>query len=209
MGFFFLQKERIFPGVHEIDAPISSPRIADKHFTDTRIFLIFVGPELHVLFFVFTPVTLSSKLLHAPLLFWNYSFEDLILSRIDFPDLNTSNRSLLCKDYTYNYTFQSIGNSSCTILFDNHYTHESSYTGDYSYSFQGSFVCQCSIGKFLEVLWEVLQGVLWEIRVLRGCSCSVNWGWSRGCSRGCSSLDHPQFPSAISLRLSGAPPGAP
>ena len=38
MGFF-LQKERIFPGVHKIDAPISGPRIADKNFTDTRIFL--------------------------------------------------------------------------------------------------------------------------------------------------------------------------
>ena len=37
---FFLQKERIFPGVHKIGAPISGPRIADKHFTDTkRIFL--------------------------------------------------------------------------------------------------------------------------------------------------------------------------
>ena len=37
--WFFLQKERIFPGVHKIDAPISGPRIADKNFTDTRIFL--------------------------------------------------------------------------------------------------------------------------------------------------------------------------
>ena len=36
---FFLQKERIFPGVHKIGAPISGPRIADKNFTDTRIFL--------------------------------------------------------------------------------------------------------------------------------------------------------------------------
>ena len=37
---FFLQNERIFPGVHKIDAPISGPRIADKNFTDTkRIFL--------------------------------------------------------------------------------------------------------------------------------------------------------------------------
>ena len=35
----FLQKERIFPGVHKIDAPISGPRIADENFTDTRIFL--------------------------------------------------------------------------------------------------------------------------------------------------------------------------
>ena len=35
------QKERIFPGVHKIDAPISGPRIADRNFTDTkRIFLI-------------------------------------------------------------------------------------------------------------------------------------------------------------------------
>ena len=36
---FFLRKERIFPGVHKIDAPISGPRIADNNFTDTRIFL--------------------------------------------------------------------------------------------------------------------------------------------------------------------------
>ena len=28
-------------GVHKIDAPISGPRIADKNFTDTRIFLNF------------------------------------------------------------------------------------------------------------------------------------------------------------------------
>ena len=32
-------KERIFPGVHKIGAPISGPRIADTNFTDTRIFL--------------------------------------------------------------------------------------------------------------------------------------------------------------------------
>ena len=37
----FLQKERIFPGVHKIDAPISGPRIADRNFTDTRIFLMY------------------------------------------------------------------------------------------------------------------------------------------------------------------------
>ena len=37
--WFFLQKERIFPGVHKIGAPISGPRIADTNFTDTRIFL--------------------------------------------------------------------------------------------------------------------------------------------------------------------------
>ena len=36
----FLQKERIFPGVHKIGAAISGPRIADTNFTDTRIFLI-------------------------------------------------------------------------------------------------------------------------------------------------------------------------
>ena len=36
----FLQKEGIFPGVHKIGAAISGPRIADKNFTDTRIFLI-------------------------------------------------------------------------------------------------------------------------------------------------------------------------
>ena len=35
----FLQKERIFPGVHKIGAALSGPRIADTNFTDTRIFL--------------------------------------------------------------------------------------------------------------------------------------------------------------------------
>ena len=30
----FLQKERKIPGAHKIGAPISGPRIADKHFTD-------------------------------------------------------------------------------------------------------------------------------------------------------------------------------
>ena len=39
MGFF-LQKERIFPGVHKIGAAISGPKLAGKNFTDTRIFLI-------------------------------------------------------------------------------------------------------------------------------------------------------------------------
>ena len=39
----FLQKERIFPGVHKIGAPISGPRIADTNFTDTRIFLSFTA----------------------------------------------------------------------------------------------------------------------------------------------------------------------
>ena len=37
----FLQKERIFPGVHKIGAAISGPRIADTNFTDTRIFLTY------------------------------------------------------------------------------------------------------------------------------------------------------------------------
>ena len=41
--WFFLQKERIFPGVHKIGAPISGPRIADTNFTDTRIFLILIN----------------------------------------------------------------------------------------------------------------------------------------------------------------------
>ena len=36
----FLEKERIFPGVHKIGAAISGPRIADNNLTDTRIFLI-------------------------------------------------------------------------------------------------------------------------------------------------------------------------
>ena len=40
--WFFLQKERIFPGVHKIGAPISGPRIADTNFTDTRIFLTII-----------------------------------------------------------------------------------------------------------------------------------------------------------------------
>ena len=35
----FLQKERIFPGAHQIGAAISGARIADKNLTDTRIFL--------------------------------------------------------------------------------------------------------------------------------------------------------------------------
>ena len=34
--WFFLQSGRIFPGVHKIGAAISSPRIADKNFTDTK-----------------------------------------------------------------------------------------------------------------------------------------------------------------------------
>ena len=38
MGFS-CRKNAFFPGVHKIDAPISGPRIADKNFTDTRIFL--------------------------------------------------------------------------------------------------------------------------------------------------------------------------
>ena len=46
------KKERIFPGVHKIDAPISGPRIADKYFTDTRIFLkCYSASGLFVLFF--------------------------------------------------------------------------------------------------------------------------------------------------------------
>ena len=36
---FSCRKNAFFPGVHKIDAPISGPRIADKNFTDTRIFL--------------------------------------------------------------------------------------------------------------------------------------------------------------------------
>ena len=37
--WFFPQNGRIFPGVHKIGAAISGPRIADKKFCDTRIFL--------------------------------------------------------------------------------------------------------------------------------------------------------------------------
>ena len=36
---FSRRKSAFFPGAHKIDAPISGPRIADKHFMDTRIFL--------------------------------------------------------------------------------------------------------------------------------------------------------------------------
>ena len=37
---FSCRKNAFFLGVHKIGAPISAPRIADKNFTDTRIFLI-------------------------------------------------------------------------------------------------------------------------------------------------------------------------
>ena len=37
---FSCRTDAFFPGVHKIGAAISGPRIADKHFTDTRIFLI-------------------------------------------------------------------------------------------------------------------------------------------------------------------------
>ena len=37
-GFFPAERTH-FPGAHKIGAAISGPRIADKHFTDTRIFL--------------------------------------------------------------------------------------------------------------------------------------------------------------------------
>ena len=46
IGLNFLQKGRIFRGVHKIDALISGPRIADKNFTDPRIFLILGFPML-------------------------------------------------------------------------------------------------------------------------------------------------------------------
>ena len=49
MGFS-CRENAFFPGVHKIDAPISGPRIADKNFTDTRIFL----PEYYL---CFTPST--------------------------------------------------------------------------------------------------------------------------------------------------------
>ena len=38
---FSCRKSAFFPGVHKIDAPISGPRIADKNFMDTRVFLSF------------------------------------------------------------------------------------------------------------------------------------------------------------------------
>ena len=37
--WFFLQKERIFQAPIKLAQPFSGPRIADKKFTDTRIFL--------------------------------------------------------------------------------------------------------------------------------------------------------------------------
>ena len=37
---FSCRTDAFFPGVHKIVAAISGPRIADKNFTDTRIFLI-------------------------------------------------------------------------------------------------------------------------------------------------------------------------
>ena len=43
----FLQKEGIFPGVHKIGAAISGPRIEDKNFTDTRIFLTVADSHDH------------------------------------------------------------------------------------------------------------------------------------------------------------------
>ena len=55
--WFFLQKERIFPRVHKIDAPISGPRIADKNFTDTRIFFFSLSLSLYPL-----PLSLSPSL---------------------------------------------------------------------------------------------------------------------------------------------------
>ena len=36
---FSCRKNAIFPGAHKIGAAISGPRIADKNFTDTKIFL--------------------------------------------------------------------------------------------------------------------------------------------------------------------------
>ena len=39
MDIVFPAERTHFPGVHKIDAPISGLRIADKNFTDTRIFL--------------------------------------------------------------------------------------------------------------------------------------------------------------------------
>ena len=50
-------------------------------------------------------------------------------------------------------------------------------------------------GKFLEVLWEVLPRVLWEIGVLRGVLQRVLRG-IRGASGSApeSALEHPEFP---------------
>ena len=51
-------------GVHKIGAAISGPRIADKNFTDTRIFLILVGIEMSFLgyrdFLIFFSASRSS-----------------------------------------------------------------------------------------------------------------------------------------------------
>ena len=43
MDMVFLQNGRIFPGTHKIGAATSGPRIADKNFTDTMIFVIFLS----------------------------------------------------------------------------------------------------------------------------------------------------------------------
>ena len=54
----FLQKEGIFPGVHKIGAAISGPRIADKNFTDTRIFLKNFREVLGTIPFLVSPLCL-------------------------------------------------------------------------------------------------------------------------------------------------------
>ena len=42
---FLAERTHFFPGVHKIGAAVSGPRIADKKFTDTRIFLILAIPQ--------------------------------------------------------------------------------------------------------------------------------------------------------------------
>ena len=46
---FSCRKNAFFPGVHKIGAANSGPRIADKNFTDTRIFLTFAAAKRQAL----------------------------------------------------------------------------------------------------------------------------------------------------------------
>ena len=48
MGFSSCRKNAFFRGAHQIGAAISGPRIADKNFMDTRIFLSLGTPNDHL-----------------------------------------------------------------------------------------------------------------------------------------------------------------
>ena len=45
MDMVSCRTDAFFPGVHKIGAGISGPRIADRNFTDARIFLIGGSPD--------------------------------------------------------------------------------------------------------------------------------------------------------------------